>query len=186
MCQLHIVSGTVDAIRCAECDESFHPQSIAPLVATAELERFERLQLSQAIDGMSDMHHCPACGHLASRESAGSNFAVCPECRLGFCVLCASPWHDGPCGGALAAQIEALENRVTGGGKSRQKHQQDDIKLRQKLKQLKEKSATHTVLLVTTKTCPGCRKPVSKVSGCNKVSKCYPYIYTPLLLLINC
>lgn len=56
-------------------------------------QRWEDLELKQALERMPDVLYCPRCSAACVEDS--DNCAQCPTCFFAFCGLCCDAWHPG-------------------------------------------------------------------------------------------
>ena len=64
------------------------------MLSSADLARWEELELAQTLQRMPDVVYCPRCS-AACLEDGDASMAQCARCLFAFCSLCSESWHPG-------------------------------------------------------------------------------------------
>lgn len=154
ICLLNVKEGTLANLKCPEekCDEEI-PVSVLRSALPQELfERWGKLAFSQGLSKIPDLQFCPRC-EAASIQDPGS-LGRCVYCEFVFCIICRGKWHAGePC-----FEIDADGNVVE------EEHDPSNS-----AKKPKVNWKDFAYLNSTSKRCPNCGSPITKISGCNHV-----------------
>ena len=149
MFKMNIKEGSVQKVRCPNCNQSVHPSLLKPLTTEEEFTRWEYLTFKKAVEGMEDTAYCPRCETLViSDDSLGQ----CTKCEYVFCTKCLDSY---PCSinGAECDNLNALYKQ------NRTKDTEETIKT---LNFMKREGIN--------RRCPVCKMFIEKTSGCNKMT----------------
>lgn len=136
-------NGSVELLKCPNCEESFHPNFIKKFVCDEVYERFDRLLLQRTLNSMNDVQYCPRCETVTIiSDDLGrcTSFAFCSKCR--------DSYHQGRKCDEWAIYLKGIKDK---------KDYDEELKT---IKQLRKDS----------KRCPNCQYFVSRLSGCNKMT----------------
>eukprot|EP00127_Corallochytrium_limacisporum_P005821 Clim_evm2s212 gene=Clim_evmTU2s212 len=176
---LHVVisDGSVSNMSCpdTECKREIDPSDVRSVVSDEDFQRYERLQLQAALDGMKDITYCPrpSCNfpviHDQDIDQDGETLGVCQKCSYVFCTLCRRTYHGvSPC--KIDNLTEVLRDYEAA---DEQKRAELDRRYgAKKLQEARGEMASHTWMEENTKRCPECNVPIDKFDGCNKMT-CY-------------
>jgi len=170
LCTLHVTEGTLEALRCPaeKCRQELSTETLRSLLSSEAVERFERLSLQRALDGMGDVVYCPRCETNGAQhpvlENPEDHMAECDTCGFVFCSLCRDVFH--PEKGCLSPEerLEVLERRQKGMRASGEEY------VRARMNLANEKLNLEW-LQSESKSCPNCKMAIQKTEGCNKM-KC--------------
>jgi E3 ubiquitin-protein ligase RNF14 len=176
MAKVHVIEGTVSALKCPEpsCGASLAPGAVKEALrrgggtsedAVVLFERYEKLTLERGLASMADLVYCPRCEHAVLEDENGNHCARCVHCQYVFCSLCREGWHPGSTCLNPERRLEVLAARARGD----EDCAGDDARRRHKA-QVADAMALRYVER-EGKRCPTCGTGVVKSEGCNKM-KC--------------
>ncbi|KAK9904331.1 hypothetical protein WJX75_009375 [Coccomyxa subellipsoidea] len=159
LCSVHISEGSLDSLRCPipDCKSPFVRQNVRALLSEELAQRWEDLELKQALERMPDVLYCPRCSAACVEDS--DNCAQCPTCFFAFCGLCCDAWHPGMQCMSAELKLKVLQERMAG-----RKDAGSDLKRREG----EYLSLVH--IGATSKMCPKCGMAIQKTEGCNKMT----------------
>ncbi|GAU96326.1 hypothetical protein RvY_07787 [Ramazzottius varieornatus] len=158
---VHISGGSIRSIRCLECSDEILPQDVQLLISSEDFEKYQSLQLNNALDTMGDIVYCPrpGCGQPVIKEP-DSDVAMC-TCGYSFCIRCKGSSHGvAPCQWNHT-KIAELEGRLV---------LTDKDYVKQKLMQMITDARSEMWIENNAKHCPRCWAKVEKSGGCNHMS----------------
>ncbi|CAL8470867.1 g10409 [Coccomyxa elongata] len=166
LCSVHIAEGGLDSLRCPipDCKAPFVRQRLRGLLSEELAQRWEDLELKQALEGMPDVLYCPRCSAACVEDS--DNCAQCPKCFFAFCGLCCDSWHPGVKCMSAEMKLKVLQERMAG--------------RKDPATELKKREAEYLSLIhinAVAKMCPNCGMAIEKTMGCNKMtcSNCHKH-----------
>ncbi|CEL92756.1 unnamed protein product [Vitrella brassicaformis CCMP3155] len=170
----HVKDGAINLLRCPEpsCGRSIDPEVLHRLLDEDEYERWQRLSLQKALDGMGDLVYCPRCEAHRNENTAvledADHLARCPKCHFAFCGICRAEWHPGTACLDPEQLLEVLEARSKGD----KAYGEEVLRREQNLKQEAESLKT---IKREARQCPTCGMAIYKTEGCNKMKceQCY-------------
>ncbi|XP_056430901.1 E3 ubiquitin-protein ligase RNF14-like [Hyla sarda] len=162
--QVQIKEGQVHALNCPEpeCTSVATPAQVKDLVGEQLFSRYDDLLLQSSLDLMADVVYCPrlSCQAPVIQEPEGA-MGMCSVCQYAFCVHCKMTFHGiSPCKVLEEKYVELSDEDEEEGMRTLEKA----IHKKWNLEWVEE----------NTKPCPGCKAPIEKNDGCNKMtcSKC--------------
>lgn len=144
MCNSLVKNGSIDLLKCPNCNLEFHPNFLQLFLNKKQMERWERLTLQRTLDTMSDVRYCPRCEAATISED---NFAQCPLCSYAFCCRCMGDYHVSSSCDEMAVLMKKAR-------------QSKDFKSEMKSLRAIQKQA---------RKCPNCHIFISRTEGCNKI-----------------
>lgn len=137
-----------DDIRCLEpnCTVIFDYDAIKNILVGANnkdlFDRYDRFRLEQQLEQMPDFIWCAhGCGSgQLATDGAANNIVTCVKCRKRTCFIHRTKWHEGLTCTNYDQQINP------------------------------ERQATKQWFAQKTKSCPRCRSPIEKISGCDHMT----------------
>ncbi|XP_073507352.1 E3 ubiquitin-protein ligase RNF14-like isoform X2 [Phyllobates terribilis] len=168
--EIQIKDGQVHALNCPEpeCTSVATPAQVKDLVGEQLFSRFDRLLLQSSLDLMADVVYCPrlSCQTPVMVEPEGT-MGICSVCQYAFCILCKMTFHGiSPC------------NIPEGPEENIADLSEEDLTAEEENRRRVEKSVQRMQnrewIKMNSKSCPGCKVPIEKNDGCNKMtcSKC--------------
>ncbi|OWA54436.1 putative E3 ubiquitin-protein ligase RNF14 [Hypsibius exemplaris] len=151
------------------------------LIDPVAAEDLNELLTNRLLDGMEDIRRCPLCQYPViwdeSCLGSGGRDILCPveNCHTSYCSKCKGKSHgDQPC--RTAEENRELYDQFVNGTPDQKeqlikKHGQDTVD------DAFKEVASEDYIKAHTKPCPGCKRPLQKNGGCNRMFciKCSAY-----------
>eukprot|EP00117_Sycon_ciliatum_P037079 scpid8300/ scgid0717/ E3 ubiquitin-protein ligase RNF14; Androgen receptor-associated protein 54; Protein Triad2; RING finger protein 14 len=181
-CRQHVREGTVQQLRCpeTECDSCLPLELMRTVLNDEEFGRWERLTLQRTLDTMADVEYCPRCQAPVVCDGSGDH-GQCAHCYYNFCRECGEAWHQGECFSDFhdSQDRKKKKKRKKNGprdGKSDSSSEEEisgvSKDMRREMMRRKRAERESKQYMKTARRCPGCRVPVEKSEGCNKMTCC--------------
>ncbi|XP_069827794.1 E3 ubiquitin-protein ligase RNF14-like [Dendropsophus ebraccatus] len=179
--EVQIKDGQVSSLNCPEpeCTSVATPAQVKDLVGEQLFSRYDDLLLQLGLDSMADVVYCPriTCQAPVIQEPE-STMGMCSVCQYAFCILCKMTFH-----GIAPCKVPEEKNDDLDEEDTDDDEEEDEMEY---LARQANKIKNVSWIKESTKPCPGCRSPIEKNGGCNKMfcSRCRtPFCWLCLKIL---
>ncbi|KAL2912501.1 hypothetical protein HK105_207990 [Polyrhizophydium stewartii] len=140
------------------------------------VERWRTLSEKRALEGRSDVTHCPRplCLATVIKDPRDAKLCICPECKYAFCMFCNRGWH-GNNQFCKIGDLEKIADEYTSPTTSARRIAELELRyskavLERVARNVAAERDSRKWIELNAQRCPNCEAVVEKSDGCNHMT----------------